>query len=146
MNMDIFVKDFSRTNWPRILKFGTNIRYDRLYCVRKNQPHKAYQFLYLSIFLSNKYAILSAQYLWVLQSSNFVYTIRTTKCINVNKTKVLRFIFAFFFSSPEPKAHRWAYSIWRYPSSVRPSSVRLSTFSNNISSEAMRPILFIFHI
>ena len=35
-----------------ILKFGTNIRYDRLYCVLKNQPHMAYQFLYLSIFLS----------------------------------------------------------------------------------------------
>ena len=28
----------------------------------------------------------------------------------------------------------------------RPSVVRLSTFSNHISSEAMRPILFIFHI
>ena len=32
-------------------------------------------------------------------------------------------------------------------SSVRRlSSVRLSTFSNDISSEAVRPILFIFHI
>ena len=30
--------------------------------------------------------------------------------------------------------------------SVRPSSVRLSTFSNDISSEAVRPILSIFHI
>ena len=29
---------------------------------------------------------------------------------------------------------------------VRPSVVRLSTFSNDISSEAVRPILFIFHI
>ena len=28
----------------------------------------------------------------------------------------------------------------------RPSVVRLSTFSNDISSEALRPILFIFHI
>ena len=34
----------------------------------------------------------------------------------------------------------------RRPSVVRPSVVRLSTFSNDISSEAMRPILFIFHI
>ena len=31
------------------------------------------------------------------------------------------------------------------PSVVR-LSVRLSTFSNDISSEAVRPILFIFHI
>ena len=32
------------------------------------------------------------------------------------------------------------------PSVVRPPSVRLSTFSNDISSEAARPSLFIFHI
>ena len=37
---------------PRILKFGTNIGNDKLYCVTKNQPHMAYQSLYLSIFLS----------------------------------------------------------------------------------------------
>ena len=43
-----FVKDFSGTTVPRILKFGTIIGY----CVRKNQPHMAYQSLYLSIFLS----------------------------------------------------------------------------------------------
>ena len=50
--MEIFVKDFSGTTLPRILKFGTKIKYDRLYCVLKNQPHMAYQSLYLSIFLS----------------------------------------------------------------------------------------------
>ena len=42
MNIEIFVKDFSGTTLPRILKFGTNIRYERLYCVSKNQPHMAY--------------------------------------------------------------------------------------------------------
>ena len=47
-----FVKKFSGTTVPRILKFGTNIGYDKLYCVLKNQPHMAYQSLYLSIFLS----------------------------------------------------------------------------------------------
>ena len=50
--MEIFVKDFSGTTRPRILKFGTNIKYDRLYCVLKNQPYMTYQSLYLSIFLS----------------------------------------------------------------------------------------------
>ena len=49
-----FVKDFSGTTIPRILKFGTNIGYDKLYCVLQNQPHMAYQSFYLSIFLSNK--------------------------------------------------------------------------------------------
>ena len=33
MNMEIFMKDFSGTAFPRILKFGKNIRYDKLYCV-----------------------------------------------------------------------------------------------------------------
>ena len=37
-----------------------------------------------------------AQYLCVLESSNFVYRIRTNKCMNEIKIKVLRFIFAFF--------------------------------------------------
>ena len=50
--MEIFVKDFSGTTIPRILKFGTNIRYDRLYCVLKIRPHMTYQSLYLFIFLS----------------------------------------------------------------------------------------------
>ena len=59
--MEIFVKDFSGTTRPRILKFGTNIRYDRLYCVSKNQPHMAYQSLYLSIFLWFKQYFISIQ-------------------------------------------------------------------------------------
>ena len=50
--MEIFIKDFSGTTGPRILKFGTDIKYDRLYCVLKNQPYMAYQSLYLSIFHS----------------------------------------------------------------------------------------------
>ena len=52
------------------------------------------------------------------------------------------------FSSPEPKAHMWVYSIKRFSSSIRrPSVVRgLSTFSNDIFAEAEKPILFILHI
>ena len=33
-----FAKDFSGTTAPRILKFGTNVGFDLLYCVRQNQP------------------------------------------------------------------------------------------------------------
>ena len=44
-----FVKDFSGTTVPRILKFGTIIGNDKLYCVLKSQPHIAYQSFYLSI-------------------------------------------------------------------------------------------------
>ena len=55
------------------------------------------------------------------------------------------------FSSPEPKAQGEliVYRSIRRPSvrpSVRPSSVRPSTFSNDISSKAVRQILYIFHI
>ena len=31
-----FVKDFSATNWIRILEFGTKLDSDELYCVTKN--------------------------------------------------------------------------------------------------------------
>ena len=47
-----FVKDFSGTTESRILKFGTNVGYKLLYCVRENQPPPAYRSLYLLIFLS----------------------------------------------------------------------------------------------
>ena len=45
-----FVKDFSATTWVRILKFGTKLDCDELYCVTKEQPHIAYQSLFLFIF------------------------------------------------------------------------------------------------
>ena len=47
-------KDFSGTTAPRILKFGTNVGYDLLYCVKENQPAAAaydcliYPFFFLS--------------------------------------------------------------------------------------------------
>ena len=37
---------------PRILKFGTNVGYDLLYCVKENQHAVAYHSFHLSIFLS----------------------------------------------------------------------------------------------
>ena len=51
IHREICVKDFSGTTAPRILKFGTNVGYDLLYCVRENQHAAAYLFPYLSIFL-----------------------------------------------------------------------------------------------
>ena len=55
----IFVKDFSATTWVRILKFGTKLDSDELYCETKEQPHYAYQSLYLFIFLSLQWKFLS---------------------------------------------------------------------------------------
>ena len=50
-----FVKDFSGTTVPRILKFSTNIGYDKLYCVLKNQQHMAYQSLFCPFFFLSKF-------------------------------------------------------------------------------------------
>ena len=77
-----FVKDFSATTWVRILKFGTKLDSDELYCVIKEQPHIAYQSLYLLIFLSLQWKFLSqiSQLLLEPVFSNSVYIYRMAKC------------------------------------------------------------------
>ena len=72
------VKYFSATTWVRILKFGTKLDSDKLYCVTKEQPHIACQSLYLFIFLSLQLKFLSqiSQLLLEPVFSNFVYTFR----------------------------------------------------------------------
>ena len=99
IHREIFVKDFSGTTAPRILKFGTNVGYDLLHCVRENQPPGAYHFLYLFIFLSlqSNFLLQISRLLWEPGSSNFVYTLRMAKYIVGQKTKMLRFIFTIFF-------------------------------------------------
>ena len=42
IHREICVKDFSGTTVPRILKFGTNVEYDLLYCVKENQDAAVY--------------------------------------------------------------------------------------------------------
>ena len=76
------VKDFSATTRVRILKFGTKLDSDELYCVTKEQPHIAYQSFYLFIFLSLQWKFLSqiSQLLLEPVFSNFVYTSRKAKC------------------------------------------------------------------
>ena len=53
------VKDFSAATWVRILKVGTKLDSDELYCITKKRPHTAYQSLYLFIFLSLQWKFLS---------------------------------------------------------------------------------------
>ena len=80
--MEISATDFSATTWVRILKFGTKLDSDDLYCVTKEQPHIAYQSLYLFIFLSLQWKFLSqiSQLLLEPVFSNFVYIFRKAKC------------------------------------------------------------------
>ena len=58
------------------------------------------------------------------------------------KTTIFKTKSFSFFSSPEPKAHRWAYRIPMDPSSVR----RPFTFSNIFSSETAWPIKAKFYL
>ena len=76
------VKDFSATTWVRILKFGTKLDSDELYYVTKEQPHIAYQSLYLFIFLSLQWIFLPKIFQLLLEQvlSNFVYIFRMAKC------------------------------------------------------------------
>ena len=100
IHWEICVKDFSGTTAPRILKFGTNVGYDLLHCVRANQPPDAYHFLYLSSFLSLQSNLLLhiSQLLWEPEFSIFFIHLKSgqAKYIVGQKTKMLRFIFTIF--------------------------------------------------
>ena len=86
------VKDFSATTWVRILKFGTKLDSDELYCVTKEQPHIAYQSLYLFIFLSLQWKFLCyvyPRYEVYREYIVFAFSVIMFVCLSVN----------FFFSS-----------------------------------------------
>ena len=95
-----FVKDFSATTWVRILKFGTKLESDELYCVTKEQPHIAYQSLYLFFFLSLQWKFLSqiSQLLLEPVFSNFVYIFRMAKCTVLMEIKMLILFLPSFFT------------------------------------------------
>ena len=95
-----FVKDFSAKTWVRILKFGTKLDSDELYCVTKEQPHIAYQSLYLFIFLSLQWKFLSqiSQLLLEPVFSNCVYIFRMVKCTVLMEIKMLIIILPSFFN------------------------------------------------
>ena len=99
IHREICVKDFSGITAPRILKFGANVGYFFLHCVRENQPPDANRFLYLSIFLSlqSNFLLQISLLLWEPESSNFLYILRVAKYIVGQKTKMMRFIFTIFF-------------------------------------------------
>ena len=80
------------------MKFGEKVEFDKLYCVRKNQPLIAYQTLYLFIYLPLQQNFLSqiSQLLLKPGSSDFVYTLRVTTYIMVKKIKMLIFILPSF--------------------------------------------------
>ena len=46
-----FVKDFSATTWVRILKFGTKLDSDELYCVTKDEVYRGYIVFAFSVIM-----------------------------------------------------------------------------------------------
>ena len=77
-------------------------------------------------------------------SSTIIKTLlHTSKSNDISGSMSLAFL---LFSSPEPKAPRWAISIPVTPASVVRPSVRPSTFSNIFSSETTGPIELKFHM
>ena len=74
IHRDICVKDFSGTTVPRILKFGTNVGYDLLYCVKENQHTATYYSLIYFLSLQGNFLLHISYLLWEPESSNFVYT------------------------------------------------------------------------
>ena len=94
IHIDIFsVKGFSANTRFIILKFGTKLGSDELYCVTKKKSHIAYQSLYLFIFLFLQWKFLSQISKLLLKPvfSNFVYTFSHILLISP-------FIFHFSFS------------------------------------------------
>ena len=63
-------KDFSGTTAPRVLKFGTNVGYDLLYCVKENQLAVAYHCLICRFFFLSK-QIFCYQFLRSYESQSF---------------------------------------------------------------------------
>ena len=95
---EICVKHFSETTAPRILKFGTNVGYDLLYCVKENQ-HAALiiPFIYSFFFLSKQIICYKFLSFYESQSLQILYTHWEWPSIVGLQTELLRFIFPFFF-------------------------------------------------
>ena len=97
--------------------------------------HKISSFLISSIYNycnkhnGNNFITFVAKWLWFILGSQFSWT------WNFNSVNI--------FSSPEPKAHRWAYSI---PMVRRPSVVRRPQCSNIFFSETAWPIKAKFYV
>ena len=91
-------KDIWVTTLPSILKFGTNVGYDLLYCVRETQPPPfIIPFICPFLFLSSQIFCNRFLGFYERQSSNSLYSLKVAKYIVGKKTKMLRLILSFFF-------------------------------------------------
>ena len=106
----ICVTDFSGTSALRILKFGKNVGYDLLYCIKENQPAAAYHCFICPFFVLSK-QIFYYKFLSFYESQSlqiFVYTLTLAKYIVRQKTKLIFILpsFSFFSISYSNVIHR----------------------------------------
>ena len=101
IHREICVKDFSGITAPRILKFGANVGYVLLHCVRENQPPDAYRFLYLSIFLSLPIKFSDADFSASMRVFKFLIHLESGQvyCGTENQDDEIYFIIFFYFFS-----------------------------------------------
>ena len=93
-------KDFSATTAPRILKFGTNVGYYLLYCVKENQPAALIIALFVQFsFSTRKFSVTN--FLASMKARVFKFCLRIESgqvyCGTENKT-VFHFVFFLLFS------------------------------------------------
>ena len=110
IHREICVKDFSGTTAPRILKFGTKVGYDLLYCVRENQHAAAYHSPYLSIFLFSPSKVSVTNFLAFMRPRVFKFCIHIKSgqvyCVTENKTEIYSAFFFLFSISHSNVIHR----------------------------------------
>ena len=96
-----FINDFSETTEPRILKFGTDVGYNFLYCVRENQPPPACHPLYLS-FSFSQIKVSVTDFSASMRAKVFKFCIHIESdqvyCGKENQDVVINFAFFFHFS------------------------------------------------
>ena len=106
---EICVKDFSGTTVPRILKFGTKVGYDLLYCVKENQYAAAnYSLICPFSFSPSKFSF--TYFLAFMRARVFKFCIHIESgqvyCVTENKTEIYSAFFFLFSISHSNVIHR----------------------------------------
>ena len=93
-------KNFSGTTAPRILKFGTNVGYDLLYCVKENQPAALIIALFVDFsFSPSKFSVTNFSASMRARVFKFCIHIESGQvyCGTENKTDIYFAFFLLFF-------------------------------------------------
>ena len=118
------VKYFSATSRVRILKFGTKLHSDNLYCVANKQPHIPL-FVHFT-FSSMKISVIDISATIGASVFNFCVHLKIGKvyCVNENDNPHFAFFFQFFLFFPSVTLIKY---IWTFLSNTEVRILKLST-------------------